>query len=145
MKHQNCNGPADTYIRESVTRALFPCRLINLASASCSFAFQISRMTWVWIRGPFNDSSKKARTSDAGTSGGSSLRTSTGSMRGLCRDIKSIAGMRRALSIVGGAPGGDEDDGGVGRRYMRRRVRNTPVGSGDELYTDLQYLCEGFG
>lgn len=63
------------------------------------------------------------------TSGGRSCSVSIGSMRGLCRDRRSSAGLKSDGSV-----------GEAGCKKILRSVRNAPCGSGSLWYTRLQYL-----
>lgn len=118
-----------TYIRLSVTLTLLAWRAATRRSACWLRANQSSRSTRASTRGARSASCRNVRRSDAVTSGGSNCRVSTGSIRGLCREIRSKAGRRSEGAA-----------GDVGCRNIFRRVRKTPCGSGSVWYARLQYL-----
>ena len=103
-----------TYIRLSVTLTRLLCKYINLRATCSSRALLTSRTTFRSNIGARRASTRNALTSCAGTRGGRIWRVSTSSNRGLCREIKSSAGVKRSMEVLT-----------VGRRYIRRRVRKT--------------------
>lgn len=117
------------YIRLSVTLTRLDCRTINLLASWSFRALLICRTTRVSKVGTRSVSIKKARISSAVTRGGRSCKVSTGSRRELWRLIRSKAGVSRSDVVCA-----------VGRRYIRKSVRKTPLVSVPGWYTRLQYL-----
>lgn len=118
-----------TYIRLSVTLTRFDSNTISFLATLSFLALLISRTTLVSKIGSRSASIKNALTSWAVTSGGRSCRVSTVSNRGPWRLIRSRAGCRKSADLSE-----------VGRRYIRRRVRNMLLVGVPGWYILLQYL-----
>lgn len=118
-----------TYIRLSVTLTRFDSSIISFLATLTFLALLISRTTLVSKIGSRSASIKNCLTFWAVTSGGRSCRVSTVSNRGPWRLIKSRAGCRKSTDLSE-----------VGRRYIRKRVRNMLLVGVSGWYILLQYL-----
>src|SRR5260370_28080907 len=87
-----------TYNLLSVTLTLFSWSVINFHPICSARAFHSSLCTLVFnFGGPRNASTRKGFTLAAVIRGGSNCIVSTGSRRGLCREMRSKAGFKYML------------------------------------------------